>query len=486
MNLKSLTGACLLGAGAIPLVASGSSHREAPIIAGLPRTDATDLYMFRSYEPGRANYVTFIANYIPFQDPQGGPNFYNLDTGAVYDINIDNQGNGQPDMVFEFQFRNTVKNLTVDAGGHPIPVPLVNIGPVSSDANVNVQQAYTVSVKTLASGQFNSQVAQNVSLGSNLFYKPLDNIGQKSIPDYAGYAAGYIYLIGIPGCPVPGRVFVGQRKESFFIDVGEIFDLVNLNPGGARDAKKNDLSGKNITSIALEVPISCLVKGSETVIGAYTTASVRDPRNPSDTGAYQQVSRLGMPLVNEVVIGLPDKDKFNASHPSDDAQFLTYVTNPSLPVLLNALFGNAANIPPYPRNDLISVYLTGITNVNKPANVVPAEMLRLNTATPPTPPAQQLDLGLIGGDAAGFPNGRRPYDDVVDVSLLAVEGALCGAVGNCGSQVTNPNSVHYTDGVRAAGPDAAHLHLSGLINPADTYLPTFPYLMTPIPGSPQP
>jgi hypothetical protein len=193
-----------------------------------------------------------------------------------------------------------------------------------------------------------------------------------------------------------------------------------------------------------------------------------------------------MPLVNEVVIGLPDKDKFNASQPSNDAQFLTYVTNPSLPVLLNALFGTAANVPGVPRNDLVAAFLTGIKGVNQPAHVVPSEMLRLNTAVPPTLAAAQLDLGVIAGDLAGFPNGRRPYDDVVDVTLRVAEGALCGAIGSCGSDVTNPNSPHaYTDGVRAAGPDAANLHVTGSIFAEDTYLPAFPYLMYPIPGSPQ-
>jgi len=487
MNLRSWTCAAVIGSAFLPLAAIASSHREAPTIAGLPRTDATDFYMFRSYEPGRANYVTFIANYIPFQNPQGGPNFYDMDAGAVYDINIDNQGNGQPDLVYEFQFRNLTKGLAVPAGGKSVAVPLTNIGAVdASTANLNVVQSYTVSLKTLNSGVFTTQLAQNVSLGSDVFYKPADNIGHKSIPDYPAYSAGFIYEIGLPGCPVPGRVFVGQRKESFFAAIGNIFDLVNLNPLGTRDSYKNDLTGLNITSIALEVPINCVVKGGEAVIGGWTTASVRDPRNPASTAAYQQVSRLGMPLVNELVIGLPDKDNFNASHPSDDGQFLTYVTNPSLPVLLNALFGTAANVPGMPRNDLVAAYLTGIKNVNQATHVTPSEMLRLNTAAPPTPAASQLDLGVLAGDIAGFPNGRRPYDDVVDITLRVAEGALCGAIGNCGSDVTNPNTPNqYTDGVRAAGPDAAHLTVTGSIFADDTYLPAFPYLMYPLPGSPQ-
>jgi hypothetical protein len=271
--------------------------------------------------------------------------------------------------------------------------------------------------------------------------------------------------------------------------VGEIFDLVNLNPLGPRDGKKNDLSGKNITSIALEVPIKCLISGTDPVIGGYTTADVRRTDGgdrDADGDDYRQVSRLGMPLVNEVVIGLPDKDKFNESQPSSDAQFLTYVTNPSLPVLLNALFGNAANIPAMPRNDLVAAFLTGVKSLNQPLHVTPAEMLRLNTSISPTAPAKQNDLGVLGGDLAGFPNGRRPYDDVVDITLRVAEGALCGAIGTCGSETKDPNAgAPYTDGVRAAGPDAADLHVTGQINPDDTYLAEFPYLFPPIPGSPQ-
>jgi hypothetical protein len=200
---------------------------------------------------------------------------------------------------------------------------------------------------------------------------------------------------------------------------------------------------------------------------------------------WQQVSRLGMPLVNELIIGLPDKDKFNASRPIHDTQFLRYVTNPFLPVLLNDLFGGAAVIPDMPRGDLVAAFLTGVKGINQPMKVTPGEMLRLNTAIVATPVAAQNDLGVLGGDLAGFPNGRRPYDDVVDVTLRVAEGALCGAIGNCGTQTSDPNhGIPYTDGARAAGADAVHSQATGRINLADTYLPVFPYLNTPIPGSP--
>jgi hypothetical protein len=287
----------------------------------------------------------------------------------------------------------------------------------------------------------------------------------------------------VPNCATPGRVFVGQRKDGFVVNLGEVFDLVNLNPVGPRDGEPNTLTYKNVTSIALELPISCVTNGKEPVIGAWTTASIYAPG--VGNGNWQQVSRLGMPLVNELVIGLPDKDKFNASSPSGDTQFLTYVTNPSLPVLLNALFGSAATVPGTPRLDLVTAFLTGVPGLNQPAKVVPSEMLRLNTSVAPTAVAAQNDLGVLGGDLAGFPNGRRPYDDVVDITLRVAEGALCGAIGKCGSETTDPNhGAPYTDGARAAGPDASHEKVTGSISALDTYLDAFPYLETPIPGSP--
>jgi hypothetical protein len=234
-----------------------------------------------------------------------------------------------------------------------------------------------------------------------------------------------------------------------------------------------------VTSLALEVPISCLTRGKDPVIGGWTTASLRE-----DDDHWKQVSRLGMPLVNELIIGLPDKDKFNASHPVNDGQFLHYVTNPFLPVLLNSEFGSAAVIPASPRNDLVAAFLTGVKGLNQPLKITPSEMLRLNTSIQPTPPAAQNDLGVLGGDSAGFPNGRRPYDDVVDITLRVAEGALCGAIGNCGAEASDPNhGLPYTDGARAAGPDAAHEHVTGEIKAADTYLAVFPYLH-PLPGSP--
>ena len=490
MKRTDLRAAIVLAGACLPALAMASSHREAPAIAGMPRVDATDFYMFRSYEPGRANYVTFIANYIPLQDAYGGPNYFNLDPHAVYDIRVDNTGSAKPALTFRFHFTNTVKNLAVIAGGKSVPVPLINIGAVTpGGANLNVIQSYTIEV--VRSGQDDVQWAGNASHGGTTFWKPADNIGKKSIADYAGYASHFIYDVSVPGCHTPGRVFVGQRKDGFVVNLGEVFDLVNTNPVGPRDAEPNTIPDKNVTSIALELPISCLTAGADPVIGAWTMASlrIRSDRDDRDSGFdgddFKQVSRLGMPLVNELVIGLPDKDKFNASKPVNDPQFINYVTNPSLPILLNALFGDAAKVPGMPRHDLVTAFLTGVKGLNQPMHVTPGEMLRLNTQIPPTAPEQQKDLGVLAGDNAGFPNGRRPFDDVVDITLRVAEGALCGAIGNCGTETTDPNGGKpYTDGARAAGVDAGHLHVSGAISPGDTYLSVFPYLLTPLPGSP--
>jgi len=476
MNTNVLSRFALMAATSLPLCALASSHREAPSIAGLPRLDGTDFYMFRSYEPGRSAYVTFIANYIPLQDPYGGPNYFNLDPNAVYKIHVDNDGDADSDLSFEFNFKTIEKNFTVNANGVKTATPLILAGRVdATGANLNVQQTYTLTL--VRHGR--REILRNETLGGEVFLKPADNIGIKAIPDYDDYARSFIYEVSIPDCSAPARVFVGQRKDGFVVNLGEVFDLVNLNPVGPRDGEPNTISDKNVTSLALEVPIGCLTRGKDPVIGGWTTASLRDDDH------WKQVSRLGMPLVNELIIGLPDKDKFNASRPVDDGQFLHYVTNPFLPVLLNSLFGNAAVMPASPRNDLVAAFLTGVKGLNQPLKVTPGEMLRLNTSIQPTPPPAQNDLGVLGGDLAGFPNGRRPYDDVVDITLRVAEGALCGAIGNCGAETSDPNhGLPYTDGARAAGPDAAHAHVTGEIKAADTYLPIFPYLNTPLPGSP--
>jgi hypothetical protein len=478
----------------VPAIALASSHREAPFISTMPQLDGTDFYMFMSYEPGRTGYVTLLANYNPLQDPTGGPNFFPLSDKAYYDIHIDNEGSGHSDLTFRFKFTNTYKNLTVPAGGQQIAVPLLNIGPVSASnqSGLNRIETYTLQERI---GDEDDPVKWHPVVssagGSGTFTKPVDNIGQKSISHYADYADNYVYDVVVPGCSQPGRVFVGQRKDGFVVNVGEIFDLVNLNPLGPRDGRSNALSHKNVTTLALELPASCLAKSSDHIIGGWTTSSMAKTQVGNDgepvavnaASHYVQVSRLSAPLVNELVIGLKDKDKFNSSEPHNDAQFLKYVTNPTVPVLFNALF--STQVPHTPRNDLVSVFLTGVKGLNQPKHVVPAEMMRLNTSIKPTPPQLQNDLGVLGGDLAGYPNGRRPYDDVVDISLRVEEGALCGVAGNCGNQTTDPNhGAPFTDGARSPGPTAATEHVTGNENAGDTYLNHFPYLRRPLPGAP--
>src|SRR5882757_3265751 len=488
--------------------ALASSHREAPFITNLPKVDASDFYMFNSYEAGRTGFVTVIANYLPLQEPYGGPNYFQLDPQALYEIHIDNNGDGAEDLTYQFRFTKTTQGLAVMAGGKSIPVPLTNIGPVSTTDNSaqNVAEAYSL---TLVKGDRRHGTAAAIvdaGSGSATFAKPLDNIGAKSIPNYANYAASFIHTITIPGCNTPGKVFVGQRKDPFVVNLGETFDLVNIKypaeelapggvGGGGRALAPNTLAGLNVTSLELEIPTACLTSGSEAVVGGWTTASIRqaaiqNPAPQSDKsvasvgpvtkptgadlrgGAWVQVSRLGAPLVNELVIGLPDKDRFNAARPKDDGQFADYVTNPSLPILLQTLFGSAGVVAPnvYPRTDLVAAFLTGVSGLNQPANVKAAEELRLNTSTAVTPIASQKDLGVLAGDTSGFPNGRRPIDDVVDIELRVAMGVLIPTgTGDPDTASNTSRDLHYTDGA--------------LPNPND-YLPAFPYLNTPLAGSP--
>ncbi len=471
------------------VAADGSSHREAPGITKSPKVDGTDFYMFRSYESGRAGFVTLAANYVPLQDVYGGPNFFTLDPDAVYEIHVDNTGDGREDITFQFQSKIRSRDLAVPVGDRTVAIPLVNIGgigPAADDnANLNVLETYSV---TMIRGdrRFGRRDAiRNAADGRTTFRKPVDRIGDKSLRDnnpasYAAYADNHIYNVKIPGCG-DGRVFVGQRREGFVVNLAEAFDLINTNPLGPVDAEENVLADKNITTMAVEVPIACLASGKDPVIGAWTTSSIDLTAALGDRDSllrlWKQVSRLGSPLVNELVIGLKDKDTFNASEPKDDAQFAEYVTHPTLPFLIEALFGVAQ--PLTPRNDLVQVFLTGVPGLNQPARVRPAEMLRLNTSIAPVAPAAQNPLGVLGGDLAGFPNGRRPGDDVVDIALRAAEGILLSPNPAAFPAITDGAFVNATI---AYTPD-------GVITPSAEFRlfrDVFPYLQTPLAGSPNP
>jgi hypothetical protein len=471
--------------------AMASSHREAPFITKHPKIDATDFYMFRSYEAGREGYVTLIANYVPLQDPQAGPNYFAMDPEALYEIHVDNNGDAKEDITFQFRFQNTNKDAKLTVGGKQVAIPLViNGGAIDGPnaAGLNVRETYTVNV-VRGDRRGGTHAPVTSTGGAATFDKPVDNIGNKSIPNYAAYAAKHVVAVNIPGCATPARMFVGQRKDPFVVNLGETFDLVNIKApatefsAGAERAAKDDLAGKNVTSIELEVAASCLTAGADPVIGAWTTASMRQGRllNPApgngaapskEGGAWTQVSRLGMPLVNEVVIGLKDKDRFNHSKPGADGQFADYVTNPTLPALIEVLYGSAGAKAPtnFPRNDLVAAFLTGVKGLNQPAKVTASEMLRLNTSIPAAAQGAQKRLGVIDGDNAGFLNGRRPGDDVVDIALRVVMGKLCTLNLGCAPSDAPAGGLHFTDG--------AYLDDSFFTN-------AFPYLKTPLAGSPQ-
>ncbi|NRF68683.1 DUF4331 domain-containing protein [Aquincola sp. S2] len=491
--------AAALAAFAAALPAQASSHREAPYITTQPKVDGTDFYMFSSYEPGRSGYVTLIANYQPLQAPYGGPNYFSMDPNALYEIHIDNNGDAKEDISFQFRFKNALKSITLPIGGKNVAIPLIQAGGVTDPnaAALNLNETFSVDIVRGDRRSGTKAAITNASGGGASFNKPVDYIGMKTIPDYAAYAAKHIYDVTIPGCTQPAKLFVGQRKEAFAVNLGTIFDLVNAPVAVITDpalinAVPNTIDNTNVSSMALEVHRSCLTQGSETVIGGWTTASLRQggllnpaPGKGHQTtgvpgGAWVQVSRLGMPLVNEVVIGLPDKDRFNSSKPKDDGQFADYVTNPTLPALLEIALALPGAAPKnIPRNDLVVTFLTGIRNVNQPANVVASEMLRLNTATAPTPSASQHRLGLAGGDAAGFPNGRRPKDDIVDISLVAVMGGLCMVNGD-------GNTLNMGADCKPANVPlgATSLKLHDAVDQAVVpLLPGFPYLATPTPGS---
>jgi hypothetical protein len=502
---RTLTGLAVLAACGAALA---SSHREAPFITTSPKVDGTDFYMFRSYETGRDGFVTLIANYQPLQDAYGGPNYFSMDPNALYEIHIDNNGDAKEDLTFQFRFANQLANggagVKLPIGNQNVAIPLVQAGAVANvkDGNLNLAESYTVAMVRGDRRSGSRHALTNAVTGASVFDKPVDNIGTKTLPDYAAYAAKHVYNVNVPTCAQPARMFVGQRQEAFAVNLGPVFDLVNAPLNVITDpaligAVPNPIGNKNITTLALEIHKSCLTNGDD-VIGGWTTASLRQGRLLDPTpasghqttekpgGAWVQVSRLGMPLVNEVVMGLPDKDRFNGSRPSGDGQFATYVTHPTLPALLEIALAIPNTAPTnFPRQDLVTTFLTGIKNLNQPKNVVASEMLRLNTAIPPVPFAQQNRLGIVGNllaggtDNAGFPNGRRPKDDVVDVSLVAVMGGLCVANGNNDAlgfgAACNPAAVPL-------GTTAFKLH-DAVDQAVVPLLAGFPYLNTPTPGA---
>ncbi|WP_336208297.1 DUF4331 domain-containing protein [Nonomuraea sp. LPB2021202275-12-8] len=387
---------------------NASSHREAPAIAGDPRNDNTDVYAFVS--PDKADTVTLLSNWIPFQEPQGGPNFYTFDTKSRYNIKIDNDGDAKPDITYQWTFRDE------DRRGND--TFLYNNGPVTSldDQNLLYRQRYTL--KRITPGGSKTLVSNGIVAPSN--------VGPASMPDY-----GTLRAQSITGLPGGGKTFAGQSDEAFFLDL-HVFDL--LYGGDLSEVGEETTKGYNVNTLGLQVPIKDLaLKGDakrNPVIGIWSTTDKFSPNG------HVQVSRLGNPLVNELVAPAGLKDAFNALPPAKDADvpaLVKRVTDPEVARLLQSIYGIKA--PATPRNDLVQIFLTGIAKGNGPiaadlnsqslnkdaGKVRPAEMLRLNTSIPPTKDPNRL--GVLAGDLQGFPNGRRLVDDVVDIELQAVAGA---------------------------------------------------------------
>ncbi len=412
------SGAVLLASGLIGLGGQGvqaSSHREAPLIAGQPQYDTTDVYAFRS--PDRPGTVTMIANWIPFEEPGGGPNFYPFATDARYDIRIDNDGDAKADITYRWTFQDRYRTKRTF---------LYNTGPVSGlrDPDLNFRQTYTL--ERIVNHRSHT-VVRNVRVAPSF-------VGDASMPNYQRLRNQSLGWTG--DVNTSGRVFAGQAEDPFFLDL-RVFDL--LYGGDLTEVGDDTLAGFNVNAVALQVGRRQLAADRDVdgnpVIGVWSTTSKRGA-----DGRYHQVSRLGMPLVNEVVIPLRDKDVWNASRPADDGQFLRYVTNPEVPRLIEAIYGIDA--PDTPRDDLVSVFLTGVDGLNQPEGVVASEQLRLNLTTPVTGDPDRL--GVIGGDNQGYPNGRRLGDDVIDITLQVAEGELVGSPNNLGDGV-NTNDAEFAE-----------------------------------------
>lgn len=450
-----------------------SSHREAPEISKDPVADNTDVYAFVS--PDRPDTVTLIANYIPLEDPAGGPNFFQFGDDVLYEIHIDNDGDAIPDVTYQFRFETTLRNPDTF---------LYNTGPITSldSPNWNMRQFYTVT-RVMENGE-------TATIGAGLASPPC-RIGPRSTPNYPALAQAAVHKLG-DGI----TVFAGQRAEGFYVDLGSIFDLGDLRPfqnlhliPTAAAPGVNGTKGFNVHSIAIQIPKTHLtrdgsnptdVADARSVIGVYAAASRRrahvyggDQGSDWDTGPWKQVSRLGNPLFNEVIVPLGKKDQWNKLHPSEDSQFLKNVQHPELagllPVLYPGVFPHLAGLNAA-RADLVAILLTGL-----PTGVVPgfqnftgatyADLLRLNMAVPPS--SNPNILGILGGDLAGFPNGRRVADDVVTIEIRAIAG------------------VTYPLVAPSYSPDGAAGVVTDGLTPANNsmpYLSNFPYLGVPDEG----
>ncbi len=454
-KLTCLAAALIIGAVSLsPLKAS--SHREAPLISQDPLADNTDVYAFVS--PERPDRVVLAANFIPLEFPSSGPNYWKFDDNVLYEIMIDNTGDAVEDITYQFRFNTQVVNPNTF---------LYNTGQVTSitDPDLNVRQFFTL---TEVRGP--RRTGTRTVIAQGLHVMPA-HVGLNSMPNYLRDLGSGVHVLSTDGI----RAFAGPRDDSFFVDLGAVFDLLQLRTlNGLTGSAVDGLGNYNVHTIAVEVPKSRLTRTGgapasasdpNATIGVWSTASrpattTRTAAGATSTGDFVQVSRLGMPLVNEVVIPIGVKDTFNGLEPTGDGAALSFVTNPMVPPLLEALFG--LRTPPTPRNDLVTIFLTGIPGLNQiGTSPRPSEMIRLNMAVPPSNSPSRL--GLLGGDNAGFPNGRRPADDVVDIELRA----LAGGTPFTPAFNVSPNNA-LGDGVDRN--DAA-------------FLTTFPFIAPPHPGN---
>jgi hypothetical protein len=409
-------------AGLAPGGATASSHREAPAIAGQPQYDNTDLYAW--VDPNTPGKVSLVANWIPFEEPGGGPNFYPWATDARYDINIDNDDDAKPDVIYRWNFRNSRSPKPSDSftGNGTF---LTNNGPVTSlkDKNLLFRQTYDLQRITVRKGPDKVRtVLDNAPVAPS-------HAGDASMPDYKS-----LRNAAVKTYKSSRKSFAGQAEDPFFLDL-RVFDLLY---GGncMTEAGHDSLGGFNVNSVALQVPRRDLTQKKQTVVGIWSTTSRKNA-----TGSYKQISRLGQPLVNEVVVPYRVKDTFNSLKPTQDAAALPFVLNSELAATLNAVCGTEA--PVKNRDDLAQVFLTGIPGINNPAGKgTPSEMLRLSTKWLAGQPYSRL--GVLGGDKNGFPNGRRLSDDVVDIELQAVAGELKGKPNDIGDGVNANDSAFST------------------------------------------
>ncbi len=470
LSIFALMGIVAMLVALAPAGTQASSHREAPLISKDPGADNTDLYAFVS--PDKPDTVTIIANYIPLEEPAGGPNFAAFDDDVLYEIKIDNSGDSKEDITYQFRFKTKLRNPNTF---------LYNVGPITAldDKNWNMPQFYDVT--RIKNGK-TSKIGENIPT-------PPVNVGPRSTPNYEALAAAAVRKISDNV-----MVFAGQRDDPFFVDLGSIFDLAGLRPFNgahllplATAPGVDGVGGYNTHTIAIQVPIKDLTRTGKkpaandpaATIGIYASASrmshrvLRADGTVRDSGKYVQVSRLGNPLINEVIIPLGKKDYWNASDPSNDKQFLKNYETPELAGIVNLLYGTAlgslggAPARTTSRTDLSLILLTGVPGLNFTGKT-PADLLRLNVGIAPTADVGKGDvLGVLNGDLAGFPNGRRLEDDVTDIELRAVaDGYGSFLNGAFGLPNNSPNNA-VGDGV----------------NQNDLpFLSSFPYVATPHQG----